>query len=280
MAETTELTPAPIIYPDTDGQPMTESDATRDYLLYCVEVLQLYFKGRPHVYVSGNLFVYYEEGNPKASISPDVFVIFGVSNRKRRSYKAWQEGKKLPNFILEITSRSTKRQDMEEKPRLYASLGIEEYFQYDPTADYLNPQLRGARLVEGRYQPLSLSSTPTGLPYLHSTVLGLDLQLHPSYPELGLAPAAQALRFYDPQTGAKLLSRYELELLREALQEENEHIQQERDAAQQERDAAQQERDIAQQERDAIQQERDMAQQHAEALANRLKALGIDPNEV
>ncbi len=259
MAEPTGLTAAPIIYPDCDGQPMTESDATRDYLLYCVEVLKLYFKGRPNVYVSGNLFVYYEEGNPKASISPDIFVIFGVSNRKRRSYKTWQEGGKLPNFVLEITSRSTKRQDQEEKPRLYASLGIEEYFQYDPTADYLQPQLQGARLVEGTYQPLPLASSSTELPFIHSQVLGLDLQLHPSYPELGLAPAAQALRFYDPQTGAKLLSRYELELLREALQEENEHIQQERDAAQQERDAA---------------------QQRAEALAARLRSLGINPDEI
>jgi Uma2 family endonuclease len=266
MAETTGLTSTPIIYPDCDGQPMTESDATRDYLLYCVEVLQLYFKGRPNVYVSGNLFVYYEEGNPKASISPDVFVIFGVSNRKRRSYKTWQEDGKLPNFVLEVTSRSTKRQDQEEKPRLYASLGIKEYFQYDPTADYLKPQLQGARLVEGTYQPLPIASNSTGLPFIHSQVLGLDLQLHPSYPALGLAPAAQALRFYDPQTGAKLLSRQELELLREALQAENEQVQQERDAAQQERDTAQQERDIA--------------QQRAAALAARLRSLGINPDEV
>ncbi len=256
MAETTGLISDPILYPDSDGQPMTESDATRDYLLYCVEVLRLYFKGRPNVYVSGNLFVYYEEGNPKAAISPDVFVIFGVGNRKRRSYKTWQEGGKLPNFVLEITSRSTKRQDEVEKPRLYASLGVQEYFQYDPTADYLNPQLRGAQLVDGTYQPLPLSTTVAGLPYIHSAVLGLDLQLHPPYPELGLAPAAQGLRFYDPQTGTKLLSRDELEQLREVLQEENGLIQQERDAAQQERDAA---------------------QQRAEALAARLRELGIDP---
>ncbi|WP_008307870.1 Uma2 family endonuclease [Leptolyngbya sp. PCC 6406] len=249
MAETTGLIPDPILYPDSDGQPMTESDATRDYLLYCVEVLRLYFKGRSHVYVSGNLFIYYEEGNPKAAMSPDVFVIFGVSNRKRRSYKTWQEGGKLPNFVLEITSRSTKRQDEVEKPRLYASLGVQEYFQYDPTADYLNPQLRGAQLVDGTYQPLPLSSTAAGLPYIHSAVLGLDLQLHPPYPKLGLAPAAQALRFYDPQTGIKLLSRDELEQLREALQEENGLIQQERDAA----------------------------QKRAEALAARLRELGIDP---
>jgi Uma2 family endonuclease len=270
MVETTGLPSDRIFYPDSDGQPMTESDATRDYLLYCVEVLRLYFKGRPNVYVSGNLFIYYEEGNPKASISPDVFVIFGVNNRKRRSYKTWQEGGKLPNFVMEITSRTTRRQDEEEKPRLYASLGVEEYFQYDPTADYLKPQLRGSRLGDRTYQPLPLQTTPEGTQYIHSQVLGLDLQLHSPYVELGIAPLAQELRFYDPKTGTKLLSRDELEQVREVLQQENETLQQERDTAQQERDTAQQERDTAQ-------QERDTAQQRAEELAARLRELGVEP---
>ncbi len=236
----------------TDGQPMTESDATRDYLIYCVEVLRLYFKSRPHVYVSDNLFIYYEAGNPKASVSPDVFVIFGVSNRQRRSYKAWQEGGKLPNFVVEITSRTTKRQDEEEKPRLYARLGVEEYFQYDPTADYLNPHLRGSQLIDGTYQPLSLATTPEGIPYIHSRVLGLDLQLHSPYAGLGIAPLPKALRFYDPTTGAKLLSREEVEQVRAALEQENE----------------------------LMQQERDTAQQRAAALAARLQELGIDPESL
>ncbi|MEM8505937.1 MAG: Uma2 family endonuclease, partial [Cyanobacteria bacterium P01_D01_bin.1] len=61
---------------------MSESDATRDYLIYSVEVLRLYFQSRRQIYVSGNLFIYYEQGNPKAVVSPDVFVIFGVSPRQ------------------------------------------------------------------------------------------------------------------------------------------------------------------------------------------------------
>ncbi|NJN59087.1 MAG: Uma2 family endonuclease [Leptolyngbyaceae cyanobacterium SL_5_9] len=256
MVETTGLPSDRIFYPDSDGQPMTESDATRDYLLYCVEVLRLYFKSRPNVYVSGNLFIYYEEGNPKASISPDVFVVFGVNNRKRRSYKTWQEGGKLPNFVMEITSRTTKRQDEEDKPRLYASLGVEEYFQYDPTADYLKPQLRGFWLSDRTYQPLPLQTTPEGIQYIHSQVLGLDLQLYSPYFELGIAPLAQELRFYDSKTGTKLLSRDELEQVREVLQQENETLQQERDTAQQERDAA---------------------QQRAEELVARLRELGVEP---
>ncbi|MGD1952135.1 MAG: hypothetical protein ACFB14_21175 [Leptolyngbyaceae cyanobacterium] len=66
-----------VIYTESDGQPIAESDATRDYLFYSVEALRLYFKSRGSVYVSGNLFIYYEEDNPKAVISPDVFVVFG-----------------------------------------------------------------------------------------------------------------------------------------------------------------------------------------------------------
>jgi Uma2 family endonuclease len=238
-----------VIYPDSDGQPMTESDATRHYLLYCVETLRLYFRSRQNIYVSGNLFIYYEEGNNNVSISPDVFVIFGVSNRDRRSYKTWEEGGKLPSFILEVTSRTTKRRDEVEKPALYASLGVAEYFQYDPTGDYLKPQLKASRLVDGTYQSLLLQWAKDGTSYIHSTVLGLDLQLQSSEPSmLAVVPLPQELRFYDPQTGLKLLSREELEQAKE-------RVEQERDAAMQERDAAVQE---------------------ALRLAERLRELGVD----
>lgn len=260
MVDSAKTTSDSVFYPDSDGQPMTESDATRDYLLYCVEVLKLYFKSRPNVYVSGNLFVYYEEGNPQAVVSPDVFVVFGVSARQRRSYQAWKEGGKLPNFVLEITSRTTKRQDESEKPLLYASLGVEEYFQYDPTADYLNPQLKGSRLIDGSYTALPIETTADGIQFIHSAVLGLNLQLYSPYPpqsQINVIPLPRELRFYDPQTQTKLLTREELE---------------------QEREMIQQERDVAQQERDVAQQERDAARHQAEQLAARLRELGLDPD--
>ncbi len=241
-----------VIYPESDGRPMTESDATRDYLLYSVEALRLYFKSRGSVYVSGNLFIYYEEGNPKAVISPDVFVVFGVSHRKRRSYKSWQEGNKLPSFILEITSKTTKKQDQESKPQLYASLGVQEYFQYDPTADYLQPQLQGARLVNGVYEPLTVRYTPDKIAFIHSDVLGLDLQLREAFKGIGVVPVPKSLRFYDPQTERILPSQEEIL----------------------------EERDEALQELDAAQQELNATQQKAEALAEKLRSLGIDPDDV
>ena len=74
---------APIEYPSADGQPMAENDAQRSAIMYGISALSRHFKNRRDVYVSGDLLIYYEEGNPRVSIAPDVFVVFGVENRQR-----------------------------------------------------------------------------------------------------------------------------------------------------------------------------------------------------
>ncbi|WP_448596357.1 Uma2 family endonuclease [Thermoleptolyngbya sp.] len=247
-----------IDYPETDGQPMTESDATRAYLIYCISALRLFFQSRPQVYVSGNLFIYYEEGKPQKSISPDVFVVFGVSKRERRSYKTWQEGGKLPSFVLEITSLTTQKQDEEAKPKLYASLGIQEYFQYDPTGDYLKPQLKGQRLVNGQYEPIAPETLADGTLSLHSQTLGLDLRLLPPHAQIAsLTPTARELRLFDPQSGAQLLTYEEAEQARLNAEQKIADLQTQSAEAQAQREAA----------------ERQLA-----ALQEKLRSRGIDPD--
>lgn len=193
-----------IFYPVSDGAPMAESDPARDYLIYCVEALDIYFQNREDVYVSGNLFIYYKKGVPSAVVAPDVFVVFGVTKKKRLSYKVWEEGNKVPNFVLEITSATTQENDEEEKPRKYSQLGIQEYFQYDPIGDYLSQQLKGSRLIDGNYQSIKGNVLPDGTSSIYSEVLGLDLRL-----------VGGELRFYDPHTGEKLLSHKETEQARQ-----------------------------------------------------------------
>ncbi|MBO0351696.1 Uma2 family endonuclease [Phormidium pseudopriestleyi FRX01] len=197
-----------IEYPDEDGKLMAESDAARDYLIYAVETLDIHFQKREDTYVSGNLFIYYEEGKPDCVVSPDAFVIFGVEKRKRRSYKTWEEGDKKPNFVLEITSKSTRSQDQGAKKGIYAFLGVSEYFQYDPTGDYLRPRLQGLRLREGNYFPLEVNALPDGTQTIWSEVLGLELRLLPG----------GELRFYNPETGEHLLSHREEAQARQAAQ--------------------------------------------------------------
>jgi Uma2 family endonuclease len=206
-----------IFYPDSDGEPMAESDPARDYLIYAVEALDIYFQDQEDVYVSGNLYIYYKQGIPSAAIAPDAFVVFGVEKKKRRSYKVWQEADKVPSFVLEITSATTQENDEEDKPQKYALLGVQEYFQYDPTGDYLNPRLKGSTLVEGQYQPIAPDYLPDGVLSIHSQTLNLDLRL-----------INGELRFFDPQTGKKLLSHKETEQARQQAEQARQQAEQAR----------------------------------------------------
>ncbi|MCG9890040.1 MAG: Uma2 family endonuclease [Thermosynechococcaceae cyanobacterium MS004] len=230
-----------ITYPDSDGLPMAESDAARDYLIYGVEALDRYFQDRPDVYVSGNLFLYYEQGNPKAVVSPDVFVVLGVEKKKRPSYKVWEEQNKIPDFVLEVTSKSTASEDRGIKKGLYAYLGIKEYFQYDPTAEYLKPSLQGFRLLEGNYLSIPGRAEQDCL-VVPSETLGLEVWLE----------ADGAMRFYAPSTGEKLLSPKEMAQARSA----------------------------AEQARSAAEQARYEAEQRANRMAEKLRELGIDPDSL
>ena len=186
------VAPAKAHYPSSDGKPMAESDFQRTPLTYAVERLRQHFRSRRDVYVSGNLLLYYQEGNPRAVVAPDVFVVLGVSGADRSIYRLWEEPKG-PDFVLEITSRTTYREDQGRKRELYRSLGVPEYWQYDPTRDYLEPPLQGLELRAGKYRRLPGRELADGTLALASAVLGLELRL-----------TERGLRFHDPETGQDL----------------------------------------------------------------------------
>jgi Uma2 family endonuclease len=216
---------ATIEYPEEDDLPMPEGDAQRKYLSYATQVLRVFFQNRQDVYISGNLFIYYEQGNTSANVAPDTFIVFGVDNHNRGSYKVWEEGGKLPEFVLEITSENTATRDQRDKPALYQKLGIKEYFQYDPTGKYLKAKpLQGKRLNQGKYVEIDSSTLTDGTLSLFSETLNLELRLDP----------VKGLRFYDRISNELLRSHEESEQARIAadrarlMAEEN--AQQERQA--------------------------------------------------
>ncbi|MEH2056276.1 MAG: Uma2 family endonuclease [Nostoc sp.] len=214
MTASVEYIPlTPIEYPDEDGKPMAEGDLQRKCLVYATTVLEIYFQNHPDVYVAGNLFIYYEKGYPESVVAPDVFVVFGVENRDRRSYKTWEENNQTPNFVLEITSKTTRSKDQGAKKGIYAFLGVREYFQYDPTGDYLNPQLQGLHLVDGNYFPVATNTLSAGTVSLASQVLGLELRLE-----------AGKLHFYNPVTGQTLLTHEEEASARQAAEEKAQRL--------------------------------------------------------
>ncbi|MCP4359530.1 MAG: hypothetical protein GY796_16085 [Chloroflexi bacterium] len=123
----------------------------------------------------------------------------GTEKRDRPSYKLWEEPKG-PDFVIEITSKSTWSQDQGPKKGTYAFLGVREYFQYDLTQDYLDPPLQGYRLVDGYYLPIPPVIDTDKTITLYSNILGLDVCLE-----------SGDLRFYDLTNETKLLSYDEVQ---------------------------------------------------------------------
>jgi len=197
-----------IYYPETDGKPMAETDVHIDVLIYLREALKDHFREAPQVYVAGNMLLYYEEGNPAACVAPDVFVVQGVAKRERCTYRLWEEGQP-PAVVFEITSRGTRLEDLGTKRALYAMLGVQEYFLYDPLREYLRPPLQGYRLQEGEYQRLPSG----GEGELVSQVLGIELRVE-----------AGCLRVVDLATGERLLTPAEAQTARRAAEAELERL--------------------------------------------------------
>src|SRR5437870_13773910 len=81
-----------VYYPESDGQPMAETDLHWDETAELKWRLQAHYADVPDVYVASDLLIYFEEGNPRAAVAPDVFVVFGVPKGQRRIFKVWEEG--------------------------------------------------------------------------------------------------------------------------------------------------------------------------------------------
>lgn len=185
--ESTRSAPAgsAIHYPESDGQPIGETDFHITAILYLRQALRHFFRQTEQIYVAADMLFYYEEGNPAAVKAPDVFVVKGISKHDRRIYKLWEE-EMAPCTIFEVTSRSTRLEDLGTKRGLYEMLGVREYFLFDPLDEYLSPRLQGFGLVGEYYQPLALSPDGT----LRSQELGVILR-----------PEGTLLRVVDPATG-------------------------------------------------------------------------------
>ncbi len=186
-----------VVYPDSDDEPMAEDQLQADAIRAAYSALEEHFRYAPdRPLLAGNLLLYYVEGDPTLSVAPHAMVVFGVSTHSRANYKLWDEGK-APDFILEVSSTLSRQRYRTWKADLYASLGVREYFLFDPgdledakdglDGDLLGYRLRGKHYVEcGRSQSRGRE--------LESETLGLLVR-----------PVGKLVRFRDRQTGEELL---------------------------------------------------------------------------
>ena len=208
-----ELVP-PVVF-DDDGYPagdgrVSESTLHEEAIVYACNAVRAVFRDRANVLVASDLVLLFEEGNPRAALSPDLMVVFGVETDPRTSYKLWREFT-VPAFAMEVLSQSTSKRDLNAKPPLYAALGIDEYWLFDP----FTGRLDGYRLAAGAYRPISAVDG-----WSRSDLLELDFGVDKTL----------RLRLRDPATGDSLPEHVEVVRM---LAESEERARQSEDRARQ-----------------------------------------------
>jgi len=206
--------PRRVNYPESDGKPMAETSEHRDAMTYAIQAAGIILSDRPDVWISGNDFIYYAEGDPKKRVSPDCYIVLGVPRRPRRVFKVWEEEGHKPNLVIEFTSRGPAKEDREAMFDLYQNvLHVPEYILFDPRNEYLRPRLQGYRLVGGQYQPIPITADG----HLISQETGIRLFAD-----------GVLLRLVDPQTEEAVRTRQEAEAEVERLRAELEALRNQR----------------------------------------------------
>ena len=210
--------PAELRLPTGNGEPLAENTELLVSIVDAFGALTWWYRHRRDVFVGADLLVHrdprYGERDADGTVNrdnppvaPDIMVALGVSNRHRLSYVTWEEGK-APDFVLEVVSPSSKHRDREKKA-IYESMGVREYFLYDPTPRR-GPGLRGFELRDGAYRRLRPRRRPDGSLALYSKTLRLYACIEtPHTAEPGVDPLERGLRWYDPVQDQYLQTHHE-----------------------------------------------------------------------
>jgi Uma2 family endonuclease len=137
-----------IIYPDSDGKPMSDNTKQFRYIVTIKENLELLFADNPNVFIAGDLLWYPVEGSNNIRQAPDVMVVFGRQKGDRGSYQQWKEDNIIPQVVFEILSPGNTLKEMAKKLRFYEQYGVEEYYIYDPDKNDLNGYLKQENSLE------------------------------------------------------------------------------------------------------------------------------------
>jgi len=230
--------------PSSDETPV-DNQLQNDLPNLLLNLLALIWSGRDDWYFGVDMAVYYNPDELAVGVNHDT------GERGRLSYVLWGEKYILPILFLEVISEKYNS-EYEEKFLNYQSLGILYYVIYNPFSGrrgrFKNRQrLEVYKLISGKYQLLESENNRVWLPEI-GLALGYEKGEH-------IAWYREWLYWYD-QSGNRYLTAEERAMNAEAI--------------------AAQERQIANQERLAKQE----AEQKSIRLAERLRALGINPDEM
>ncbi len=238
--------------PSSDETPV-DNQLQNDIPNLLLSLLATIWAGRDDWYFGVDMAVHYNPDEP--AIVPDGFLAIGVKHdmgeRGRLSYVLWEERNIMPIFALEVISEKYNS-EYEDKLADYEALGILYYAIYNPLSGrkgrFKNrARLEVYRLVAGKYELCALENNRLWLPEIELG-FGYERGEHNGWHR-------EWLYWYD-ESGDRYLTGDERALRAEI--------------------AATQQSLIAQQERQQKLQER----QQKEKLANYLRSMGINPDEI
>ena len=131
---------------------MSQTDIHNALIAYLMEVLKRLFSGQ-RVGIFTSISLYGDPLNPGNYRSPDLLVIDGLVSSPDQEIASYtvNEQNPAPRVLMEICSESTWQLDIEagiqQKPAIYARLGVPEYFACDP---HIVRIWTGAWLQQGR----------------------------------------------------------------------------------------------------------------------------------
>ncbi len=210
-----------------------------------------------------NLNFYRTSDANERPLVPDIALIKGTAFQHTRHWRVGRHGP-APQVVFEIASEETWQKDVEEKPSKYAAMGVQEYIYYDPNVPPLNrkqsERLRMWRLDKQERIMLPVQGDAKGRCWSEQL-------------ESWLVQDGISLRLYD-RTGYMRLTLEEIQARRaekEAQRAEKESLRAKIEAERAEIEAY----------RAKLEGQRaDVEAHRAELLAEKLRSLGIDPDQL
>jgi Uma2 family endonuclease len=166
------------------------------------------------------MLVFYEPGDKRRHLAPDVFVVTRSHKHERGNFVIWEEGRSL-DVVIEVTSKTTMREDLCKKSTLYLTkLGVKEYYLFDPKEEYLKPSFQAFRRIGARFVPIEpvAGRFPSKLLKLHLERSGWQLRLWDPASKQRVPTRAERLA---AETARADQAQAEVERLRRLLQQQH-----------------------------------------------------------
>jgi Uma2 family endonuclease len=236
-------------------EPEMESSLHYAQLALLVACLEYLWRDQTDFFIGANLTIYFsrQQLRNRDFRGPDFFLVKRTEPRSRNAWVVWEEDGRYPDLIIELLSTSTADIDRTLKKDLYQNrFRTPEYFWFSPET----LEFEGFRLVGHEYEAIVLNEHN----WRWSEELGLYLGIE-----------ANQLRYFTAQ--GEIVPTF-AEAVAQAMAE-REQAMAETEQAMAETEQARQQLEQTEQQLEQERQQRMEAQQRAEALAERLRAMGI-----